>query len=126
MFSSLTDVPEPFGAGASRGAGVPESVPEILSTVLRRALTRERRFEGGLSEAPVSAAGVPLDLKKERSGISCVAGLVGEGILARPRLSMERKVVADDGALLSLSLSLSLSARWSFSCNGSQERKRST
>jgi len=104
VFSSLTDVPEPFGAETSRRAGVPESVPEILSTVLRRALTKERRFEGGLSEAPDSATGVLLDLKKERSGISCVAGLVGEGILARPRLSMERKVVVDDGALLSLCL----------------------
>jgi hypothetical protein len=99
VFSPLTDVLGPFGAGISRGAGVPEMVPEILSTVLRRTLIRERRFEGGLSEGPDSTVEVLPDLKKERSGISCVAGLVGEGILATPLLSMERKVVVDDGAL---------------------------
>lgn len=81
-------------------------MPEIFSTVLRRTLTSERRREGGGSEVLDSVAApallLLLDLRKERSGISGVVGLVGEDMLAREAASgylWRVGVGIDDGAL---------------------------
>ena len=83
--SLLTECLDP-GAVTLRELEEPETIPEILSTVLRRTLTRERRLEGGRSEVLDSAVEVFLDLRNERSGISGVVGLAWEDILARPLL----------------------------------------